>query len=71
MTYAREYAVPRVCLDRRMDWSIIFPMNACRSGGSALVSFPLFQGIRLDAGTTELALSCMVALLGYRRTSLP
>jgi hypothetical protein len=50
-----------------MDWSIIFPMNACRSGGSALVSFPLlFQDIRLDAGTTELALFCMAALLDYR-----
>jgi hypothetical protein len=66
MRYAREFAVPRVCLDRRMDWSIIFPMNACRSGGSAPVSFPLFQSIRLGAGSSELALSCMAALLDYR-----
>jgi hypothetical protein len=26
----------------------------------------LFQGIHLGAGSSELALSCMVALLGYR-----
>jgi hypothetical protein len=32
------------------------PMNACRSGVLAPVNFPLlFQDIRLDAGTTELA----------------
>ena len=43
-----------------MGWSIIFPMNACRSGGSALVSFPLFQGIWLRAGSSELASSCMI-----------
>jgi hypothetical protein len=30
------------------------------------ISFPLFQGIRLSVGRSELALSCMVVLLGYR-----
>src|ERR1022692_4094092 len=37
----------------------------CRNGGLAPVSFPLFQGVRLGAGSSELALSCMVVLLGY------
>jgi hypothetical protein len=35
--------------------------------GLGACQFPLlFQDIRLDAGTTELALPCMVALLDYR-----
>src|SRR5450759_1293819 len=38
----------------------------CRSGGFAPVSFPLFQGIRLGVGSSKFAISCMVALLGYR-----
>ena len=67
MTYAREFAVPRFCLDRRLGFVMTVPMNACRSGVLAPVNFSLlFQDIRLDAGTTELALSCMVALLDYR-----
>ena len=38
----------------------------CRNGGLAPVSFPLFQAFRLGAGRSVLAMSCMVALLGYR-----
>src|SRR5665213_3074346 len=38
----------------------------CRNGGLASVSFPLFQGVRLTVGGSELASYSMVALLGYR-----
>src|SRR5664279_5670586 len=53
-------------------WSLVRIAQTCfcRSGGLAPVSFPLFQGIRLGADSSELALSCMVALLGYRGDQL-
>src|SRR5471030_2075369 len=49
-------------------WSLVRIAQTCfcRNGGLAPVSFPLFQGIRLGADSSELALSCMVVLLGYR-----
>src|SRR5664279_4924458 len=48
-------------------WSLVRIAQTCfcRNGGLAPVSFPLFQGIHLGAGSSELALSCMVALLVY------
>ena len=66
MTYCGEIAVPRVCLDRGLGFARMVPMNVWGLGGLAPVSFPLFQSIRLGAGSSELALSCMAALLDYR-----
>jgi hypothetical protein len=37
----------------------------CRSGGLVPVSFPLLQGRCSGAGSSELALFCVVALLGW------
>src|ERR1017187_7057958 len=45
MTYAREFAVPRVCLDRRLGFVMTVPRNACRSGVLAPVNFPFYSRI--------------------------
>ena len=39
----------------------------CRSGGLDPISFPLFQGICLGAGSKNLALSCIVVLFWLQR----
>src|ERR1017187_6752957 len=61
-----KFAVPRVCLDRRLGFVMTAPMNVWGLGAWRLLLFHLFQSIRLGAGSSELALSCMAALLDYR-----
>src|ERR1017187_7088301 len=66
MTYAREICGAQG-LPRTGIWFCEDGADECLGfGGLAPVSFPLFQSIRLGAGSSELALSCMAALLDYR-----
>ena len=66
MTYCGEITVPRVCLERGLGFARMVPMNVWGLGAWRLLVFHLFQSIRLGAGSSELALSCMAALLDYR-----
>jgi 5-methylcytosine-specific restriction endonuclease McrA len=71
VTAEMRRATSEVIARSRGRWSIcsfvrIAQTCFCRNAGLAPVSFPLFHGIRLGTGSSELALSCMVVLLGYR-----
>src|SRR3954469_20747620 len=68
LNIAKSRVRPSTCSLVRIDQTCLG-----RRGGFAPISFPLFQGIRLSAGSSEFALSCMVVLLGYRggRACLP